>query len=259
MQVFRSIAIAFSMFSALPAPRVDWEKANMRYALAFLPLVGCVIGAAEYGFWLLCGALSFGTLFRAIGFTLLPTLLSGGVHMDGFLDVSDALMSHAPAETKRAILKDPRCGAGAILACAVYYLSYTALVHALMDTPGALLPLCLVPVLSRAAAALLSLLAPESEASRGLLHTFRGAADARRAVLLLCAWAILALAAQAFLSAVFLPALLLGTALPALLAARTAKRQFGGMSGDLAGYAVQLSELGALLGVVLTERAVALL
>lgn len=259
MQILRSIAAAFSMFSILPAPRVNWEKANMRYALAALPLVGCVIGAAVYGWLALCGALSLGTLLRAMGIALLPTLLSGGVHMDGFLDTSDALFSHAPMEQKRAILKDPRCGAGAILACAAYYLLYTALAAELARATDAMRALCLTPVLSRAAAGLLSLSARESDASNGLLRFFRGAADKRTAIALLVVWVGAACAVPSMRSMLYLPALLLGTGLAAAIAARTASKQFGGMSGDLAGYAVQLCELIVLLCIILTQKAVELL
>ena len=52
MSVIKSIVIAFSMFSIMPMPRVEWDKQNMKFALAFMPLVGAVIGAVLYG-WLL--------------------------------------------------------------------------------------------------------------------------------------------------------------------------------------------------------------
>ena len=42
--ILETVAVAFSMFSALPMPQISWEKRNMRYALCAFPLVGGVIG-----------------------------------------------------------------------------------------------------------------------------------------------------------------------------------------------------------------------
>ena len=41
--ILETVAVAFSMFSALPMPQISWEKRNMRYALCAFPLVGGVI------------------------------------------------------------------------------------------------------------------------------------------------------------------------------------------------------------------------
>ena len=49
MNLIGSFVIAFSMYSRIPMPRMDWTEERMRYALCFFPLIGAVIGAA-YGF-----------------------------------------------------------------------------------------------------------------------------------------------------------------------------------------------------------------
>ena len=51
MSFLYSLFAAFSMFSALPAPQVSWEKEKIRYMLVCLPFVGAVIGFAEW-LWL---------------------------------------------------------------------------------------------------------------------------------------------------------------------------------------------------------------
>ena len=38
--VISGIFVAFSMYSAIPVPQVNWEKQTMRWALGFLPLLG---------------------------------------------------------------------------------------------------------------------------------------------------------------------------------------------------------------------------
>lgn len=116
-KLLRSLAMAFSMYSILPAPRVEWKAENMRYAFCFFPLIGVVIGAAEFGWLWLCRLFGVGPGLTAAVATAIPVLLSGGIHLDGFCDTSDALASHAPAERKLEIMKDPHIGAFGVMAC----------------------------------------------------------------------------------------------------------------------------------------------
>ena len=44
-----SCAIAFSTYSRIPMPQVEWSEENMRHTLAFFPLVGAAVGAAFWG------------------------------------------------------------------------------------------------------------------------------------------------------------------------------------------------------------------
>ena len=101
MIVLQTMAVAFAMFSALPVPQFTWNSKNMRYALCAFPLIGGVIGAL----WSLCGALPLPDMIRAGGFCLIPVLVTGGIHLDGYADTSDALSSYGDREKKLEILK----------------------------------------------------------------------------------------------------------------------------------------------------------
>ena len=46
MKRLKSVLIAFSMYSAIPMPRTEWEPEGMRYALCAFPLVGLAVAAA---------------------------------------------------------------------------------------------------------------------------------------------------------------------------------------------------------------------
>jgi len=58
--------------------------------------------------------------------SLIPFIVTGGFHVDGFMDVSDALSSFKTREEKLAILKDPHIGAFAVIRLAVCGLIYIA-------------------------------------------------------------------------------------------------------------------------------------
>ena len=67
--------------------------------------------------------------FFAAAAACLPLLITGGIHMDGFMDTVDALASHQSRERKLEILKDSACGAFAVLYCGVYLLLSFALYY----------------------------------------------------------------------------------------------------------------------------------
>ncbi|MGB4370536.1 MAG: adenosylcobinamide-GDP ribazoletransferase [Dethiobacteria bacterium] len=250
MKLLRPIVLAFSVFSRIPVPEVAWDEENMRYMICALPLVGAAIGLCLWLWAWLGRLLGFGLFLQAAGFTLLPVAVTGGIHLDGFGDTLDALASHAEPERKREILKDPRCGTFAVIGVTAYLLLYFALCTELSFDTGTLLLLGLMHILSRAWCALSVVCFPASS-GKGLLKTLKAPADGKEAAVLLCG--LLALCAGAMLllnwrAGAVMSIVSLGCALYVLTMSR---RQFGGMSGDLAGYLLQLGELSMLAALVL--------
>ena len=257
MNILRSIVMAFCMFSRIPMPTVEWKNGNMRYMLCAFPLVGAVIGLVLWLWQLLSAALGFGSLLWAAGLTLLPVAVTGGIHMDGFCDVSDALASHAPAEKKRAILKDSHTGAFAIITLGCYLLLYAALATEMPVTGRSALLLGLMHVLSRILSGTISVVYPKSD-REGLLRTFTLSADKKPAVAILLILLLLCAAALIWVQPVTGAAMVLGGLLTALWMKRLSAKQFGGMSGDLSGYFLQLAELIMLLCCVIVSKVVVL-
>ncbi len=81
--ILETVAVAFSMFSALPMPQISWEKRNMRYALCAFPLVGGVIGGLCWLWGELCQWGGVPGLLRGAVLCLLPSAVTGGIPMDG--------------------------------------------------------------------------------------------------------------------------------------------------------------------------------
>ncbi len=237
------------MFSIFPAPRLDWKAENMRFMLCALPLVGAAIGVFLVLWNLLCGILSAGTGLYAAGMALLPIVLSGGIHIDGFCDTVDALSSHAAPERKREILKDPHVGTFAVLAAGAYLLLACACWTELPRSREAALTAGGFCVLSRALGALASTVLPASGRG-GLLATFSGAAD-RRAAAILVLWLLACGAWLAALSPSRAAVSLVLAGAWFLYVKKMSRREFGGMSGDLAGFLIAGSELTLLLGQAL--------
>lgn len=255
MILIETVLVAFAMFSALPLPCPEWNAKNMRYALCAFPLVGLVCGGLWLGWGALCAYLSAPSLLRGAGLCLIPVLVTGGVHLDGYADTCDALASHAPPEKKQEILKDPRCGAFAAIKLCAYFAAHLALCAALMPTRETLGAMALAFVLERGLSGL-SVTRFALARDTGLAHTFATGADRRMAGRILMLECALAASGMIVLGGIAGGAM----ALTALIVFRryrvTADREFGGLSGDLAGWFLQRAELwmlGALTACQLLE------
>ncbi|MDR3277668.1 MAG: adenosylcobinamide-GDP ribazoletransferase, partial [Oscillospiraceae bacterium] len=208
-----------------------------------------LIGALVYLLWSLTRETAFVTL-GLLGVTLLPIFVTGGVHLDGFCDTADALASHAEPARKREILKDPHTGAFAVIGAAMYLLAYFVLVFELPPERRAVLVFAVGFVLTRALSGLCVLVLPSSS-EEGLTRTFKVSADKKNAVIALAAELILCCGAMLLTDAYYGGAAILASALCAARLVFMAKKHFGGMSGDLAGYFLQLCELSQLFAIVL--------
>lgn len=251
--MFRSLCIAVAMYSKLPTPRVDWDKKSLSWAMCFFPVVGVVI-ALLLGLWLnLCHWLDFGTFLRSAVALLLPIAVSGAIHLDGFCDTSDALGSHQSREKKLEILKDSHTGAFAIICCCLYLIFFFAVWCEAEPEDEALWVLALGPVLSRSLSGLAAVSWPNARGS-GLLATFTQPMDARKARAVLLVWVLLCCGAMIALDAVTGAAAVAGAGLSFLYYFVMSRRQFGGITGDLAGFFLQVCECVMVLSVVLAQR-----
>ena len=244
MIVLETVAVAFSMFSAIPMPQFAWNARNMRYSLCAFPLVGVVIALGLWGWELLCARFALPVILRGAGFCLLPVLITGGIHLDGYADTCDALSSHSGIEKRQEILKDPHIGALAAIRLCAYFLADFAL---WTSTKTLRLPVLLgLFCLSRALSGLALTLFPLRPGS-GLARSFAAAADQKRVRALLTAISVL-LALVLFLSGA--GETVLAAALVFLSYRRMCVKDFGGLSGDLAGWFLQTAELWMLLALV---------
>lgn len=253
MGIIKAIIITFSMFSKIPMPKVKWEEKNMRYAISFLPLVSIPMGVLVWLWIMLSRYLNFdGFFLYAVGLTAIPVAVTGAIHMDGFADTVDAISSRAPIERKREILKDPHTGAFAIIGISMYFLIYTGLTSLLHADNDTLYCLCLCYFGSRVTGSLATLFFPSS-ASEGLLQTFKSASHKGSLVMIFilalafCVWALI-FDVTVGISMILICALCL------LYIFVMSKRQFGGMSGDLAGYIIQICEVLLIAVAVIVFR-----
>lgn len=241
----QSLIIAFSMFSRFPMPRADWREENMRYVFCWFPLVGLVIGAVMAAAFALLERLGAGSLVRAAVMTALPILLTGGIHLDGFMDTADARSSMADRERKLEILKDPHIGSFAVIHLAVCIV-LTLGAWAAVDQMPVMLAVCAGCVLSRALSGLAAITMPGAR-ENGMLASFTKPSQKKTATLVLTVWSLAAVLFMAYAAPVPALAAACGAMLALWRYRRVAMNEFGGTTGDLAGWFLQECELFILL------------
>lgn len=242
MTLLKTVAVAFSTYSALPMPQFPWDEKNMRYAICAFPLVGAVCGGTLALWHWLCVLLEVGPVLFAAVAVCLPLLLTGGIHMDGFMDTVDALASHRSRERKLEIMKDSACGAFAVLYCGMYLLLSFALFHEVY--PRFMAGAGLIYVCSRCLSGLGAVSLPNARKA-GMLYSFTEHAQKKRAVAALLVLLILSAAPL-----IWLAPLSLALGILAVWACwAMSVKQFGGMTGDLSGFSLQICELAMLVGL----------
>lgn len=249
MSALRSIAAAFGMFSILPIPRVEWNKNSLRWVLCAFPLVGTAVGLLCWGWTELCACLDLPTILCGAGLTLIPVLSTGGIHLDGYADTWDALASCASPEKKREILADPHLGAFAVIHLCGWFIADFALWTALLRYEAVLVILSFT--LSRSLSGLAVATFPLAK-NTGLAHTFAKASDRKHTRRFLTGLSILLCIGLCFQG--WQGAAIVAAALSVFLYyRRMSQKQFGGLSGDLAGWFLQTAELWMLGAMVLVQ------
>ena len=171
----RAAIIAFSMYSRIPMPMFEWKEEDMKYAMCFFPAIGMVIGAVFYGMFLLLSWLLPGSFLAAGILLAVPIFITGGIHMDGFMDTCDARASYGDREKKLAILKDTHTGAFAVIFGALYLILYAAACMELDRETAVLVSIGFV--ISRSLSGLSTVTFPEAR-KHGMLADFMK--DAKR-------------------------------------------------------------------------------
>lgn len=240
MKVLKALVIAFSLYSAIPVPQFAWEEEDMRYILCFFPWIGAVIGALLYGWGMISHNWEIGTLcYSCIG-AAIPLMVTGGFHVDGFMDTMDAFHSYQQRERKLEILKDSHIGAFSVIMLGLYALIYIGAFSEIEDI-RALVVVGAGFFLTRVLSGLSVVTFPAAK-KEGMLFLFAGSAQKKIVIMALLLQGIVCMVFMLYQSCVY-GVFVGGTAVVVFVYYyfRT-KKELGGITGDTAGYFVVLCE-----------------
>lgn len=250
-QLYQSFKIAFSMYSKIPMPKSDWIPENKRYVTCFFPVIGLVIGALYSGWFYLYKMFpGIHEVFYAVVAAVLPIIVTGGIHMDGFLDTVDAMASWQPRERRLEILKDSNAGAFAVIGGVCYLILSVG--AAVMISEKSILVISCGFIISRSFSGL-SILTFRPAKKNGSLTEMANAADKKAGLVILLFWLCAASAGMLLAGGWvgFIGVLAGGGVF--IYYRYMADKYFGGTTGDLAGYFLQCCELAVVLATVCAD------
>lgn len=249
MNMLYGFVYAIRFLTRLPAPAILTNNTSIhKWALCSYPAVGLIIGMILAG---MIGMMQgFPPSLQALFVLSIWIVITGGLHLDGWMDAADALGSHASLDRKWEIMKDPHVGSfGVVALCLLlawkYIFLYLTLDFAATEQDSTLfllilLSVMIVPALARWGILWMLYLFPLRK-KEGLAWQWKQSLSLSVILMAVIPTAILLI----FFPLLFwlVPCLLLFV----LVAASWLNKRFKGINGDLLGTLIESSELIGLL------------
>ena len=240
---FNGFAMCQTMFCAIPCPLKIWDEEARDKQILFLPFIGAEIGLLWFVVAKICDFIDIPSILVAFVLAVLPFVLSGCIHLDGFMDVTDAVKSCRSLEKRREILKDSHAGAFAVIGCIFLITGQFAAFCSVK--PGNCAVLVFIPVVSRCCSALALNTLKKINQSQ-----YIGFEKNKGHIAVLIAVMIVAVIISVIVCgryAVVVAAVVVGY----LWALRKGYKSLDGINGDVTGYALTTAEFCGILALAL--------
>lgn len=248
MNLIKSFFITLSTYSIIPVPEFKWEENNMKYSLCFFPFVGLICKLLTDLWFYLCKTNEVNEFLFAAVATVIPIILTGGIHLDGYMDTVDALASHRERERKIEILKDPHTGAFSIIYLGVYLILNFAVFYVIYPSDDIIL-ITSIYVISRALSAICAMNFPNLKSST-MLKSYTDNAKKRAVNSASVVWLIIVFAYIGSIAPHIACVTLATGFVWCVVYYKTVMKSFGGVSGDTSGFFLELCELICMYGIM---------
>ena len=251
---FEGFLMALTMYTIIPVKFHKWEEENRPQMITCLPFVGLVIGAIWAAIlYVLQFAVTGDFLpkpIAAVLFALYPFIISGGLHLDGFMDVTDATKSCRDLEERRRILKDSHVGSFATVGAIMLFLLWFAASLSFDFCAEDFHILVFLPIVSRSIGGLAVSLLPTMTTSEYGEKFRSGISKGKIAFITICI--VISIVASVFLCGMDAIAVI-ALVIAAWAAIFKAYKSLEGMNGDIAGYSIVVSETVSILALSIIE------
>lgn len=244
--LFKAFFMCFSMFTAIPCPFSIWENRLRPLMTAMLSLVGLCIGGLWGSFFLLCHILQLPNLLSGAFMTIFPWLISGFIHLDGFMDCCDGILSRRNLQERQRILKDSHCGAFAVISfVSLALVNFTAMISISTEYISIISGFLWISAIPRGLSAVAVLGLPSMSGSQ-----YEAVEQKRTAMVVAVLFLIIIVISsffagrEQFFSGI---SAMIGWS----IACKRGYHSFQGMSGDISGYAITLGETFGLVALAI--------
>jgi len=250
-KLYKGFIMALSMFTVLPTPYIEWDDEGARHMMKFYPLIGLIVGGIWSIVYYLINILNVSIILKGVIIMIVPFIVTGMLHLDGFMDVCDAILSRRDKEEKLRILKDSTTGAFAVISLVILFFLQFGGIYSVLEKKIPFYILILIPIVSRSVVAYF-LLSRTTIKESTLGTYFKKGTNIKDKIIMIVSLIIIILISFALLRFYGILIVSLIT-LGITWAVEKCKKEFGGISGDVAGFALVVGEvIGILtLGVML--------
>ena len=234
-------------FISIPLPFLVWDDECVNLMMPCFPIVGIVVGFVWWGTTELLIFTGIHTALAAAIFTLVSLFTAGLIHLDGYMDTSDAVLSRRDLEERIRILKDPHTGSFAVIMVVALFVMQFAAAYAFIDNAKNTLLLIVIAVISRCGSAFCSLVLKPAPHS-GYVNMYRQNSNKLHTAVIVFIAAdaiIFAGLIYGFKGLIVAGAGLIGY----VIAISYVYKDLQGVSGDLVGFSLVISELCGLIAL----------
>lgn len=252
MNFITAFFMAWGNFITLPCPYKKWDNKLKNLMLSMLPSVGAVISVLFILINLAAVKLRVPDMVTAIIVEFYIFYIHGFMHLDGFMDCTDAIMSRRPLEDRQRIMKDPTVGSFAVGMVCFLLLGWFACYYTVLSTyPMLIYAVAFVPIISRSGAGA-QVLTYKPIGHSQYVEDYKQEGRFKLKLVLAVQEALYLVAFLALMvrvegidsTFIFKTTCILAAAGCATeIAGMHARKQLGGMSGDIAGYSIVWGEL----------------
>lgn len=234
----KSFILMLTFLTRIPWPiRFDFEEDTFAKGLLYLPVIGAIIGLPLY---LLARYMPFEQAYlRSFLLILLYLVIAGGLHLDGLADYFDGIFSGRSRERILEIMKDSSIGTFGVVGICLYFLGMFVGLMEVMP-----LAVLLMPIIARTVGVLICAFGhypKEAGMGQPMIVYGRWYHGIGMVVLLL---PILFLAGKVYLISGVMTLILM-----MVFHLRTTQI-IGGVTGDVIGVAIELSQVVWLLSML---------
>lgn len=246
MSWIKGFLINLQFFTTIPIRlALPMDKKHLERAIQTFPLLGLLQGGIYAGIlYAMVEWTPFSALAAAFGLWLASIIVTGGIHLDGWIDSSDAFFSYGDKDKRLEIMKDPRTGAFGVLSVVVllsakFFFIYEIITR--LQSATYLLAIA-IPFVSKMLMGILLVLVKPAK-NEGLGALFRNASSKR--TLWIYPVYLLLFAATSFLTglSICFASYVLAAILVFLFLRKKIIEWFGGITGDTLGASVELTEV----------------
>lgn len=243
---------AVSVFTIVPVAPIEINRANAHRATLALPWVGLAIGVLAAGVAWAVRAVEGGEFLASVLVLAILATITGALHLDGLADTADGIGSRRPADEALTIMKRSDIGPMGVAALVlVLLLDCAALGSAHLNGPNLLAAVATFPLVGRMAVLTgTGGWAPNARPG-GFGALFSGVTSLRSwiasALVVAAITGVAGTLASGFRGAVVFVAAALLSWLVGWLTQRWLIRHFGGLTGDLLGALIEITQLVFLL------------